>query len=94
MLLGDFAANNPVFDFLVDYLGWPNVRRIRVERTEIGDEVIISISGQNSPEGPWKKVTCFRDKTQFLSQSEYDGLVRAYRCQRIGLRLVWNNGWV
>ena len=93
-MLGDFAVEDPVFDFLVNHLGWPKVKRIRVEKTEIGEEIIVSISGQNSAEGRWLKLTCLRDKVHVISGSEYAGLWRAYRRQRIGMKLVWNNGWV
>ncbi len=93
-MLGDFAVNESVFDFLVDHLGWHDVKRLRVEETKLGDEIIFSISGSNSPDGRWLKLMCLREKVQYMSQSEYDGLLLAYRCRRIGLKLVWNNGWV
>ena len=93
-MLGDFAVNDPIFDFLVNHLDWHNVKRLRVEQTEIGEEIIISISGANSSEGRWLKLTCLRDEVQSMSHSEYSALLRAYRCQQIGLTLVWNNGWV
>ena len=91
-MLGDFAVDDPVFDFLVDHLGWPNVKRLRVEQTEIGEEIIISISGSNASEGRWLKLTCLRDEVQSMSHSEYSALLRAYRRQQVGIKLVCNNG--